>query len=58
MIEAPRILNSSNLTDTAGDVSFIRQSVQAETEEQHLLLLLPVQLWEVSYECSWSKAPI
>lgn len=31
----------------AGDMSLIRQIVQAETEEQHLLLLLPVQLWEV-----------
>lgn len=32
----------------SGHVSLFRQSLQAEAEEQHLLLLLPVQLWEVS----------
>lgn len=32
----------------AGHLPVIQQSMSAENEKQHLLLLLPVQLWEVS----------
>lgn len=37
-----------SLFSLAGDVLYLKQQVPAESKEQHVLLLWPVQLWEVS----------
>lgn len=51
------VIRETSCSESSGHVSLVRQSVQAEAEEQHLLLLLPVQLWEVSVNAPVASKP-